>query len=122
MAPGGIQKPGMAVKQVGLEDQRQEYSWNGLPPMPGGRNAVEGGIRETDDGSGSFLPGEEAGLGTVQGVQGGDGTRVAGGPYADTEWEGSGWETSLGNHALQREATYLNDGLPNLRGNTELPR
>ena len=52
-------------------------------PMPGGRNVVRGGLRETDSGSRDLLPGETSGSGSVHGVQGGDGAQVAGGPHAD---------------------------------------
>ena len=52
--------------------------------MPGGWNAVEGGVWVTDDGIRSFLPGEAACLGTVQGVRGVDVTQVAGSPYTDS--------------------------------------
>ena len=53
--------------------------------MPVGRNTVGGGVRETDYSSGAFLPGEAAGLGTMHGVLGGDGTWVDGGPYVDAK-------------------------------------
>ena len=86
MAPGVIQHPGRSVRQGGPEDQLQEDCRNGLPPVPGGRNTVGGGVRETDDRSRASLPGEVAGLVTVHGVQEGDGARVAGGPSADTSW------------------------------------
>ena len=66
--------------------------------MPGGRNAVGGGLQDTDDRSGAFLLREAAGSGTVHVVQGGDGDRVDGSPYADAAREGNRWETELGNH------------------------
>ena len=116
MPPGGIHHPGRAVQQGGPEDQLREDSRNGLRPVPGGRNAVGGSIREKDDGSGAFLLGEAEGSGTVHGVQGVDGARVAGGPSTDAAWEGSWWETELGNHGPRQEATYLQDGLTDLRG------
>ena len=53
--------------------------------MPGGRNAVGGGLQDTDDRSGAFLPVDAAGLDTVHGVREGDGARVTGGPYAYSE-------------------------------------
>ena len=90
--------------------------------MLGGGNAVEGDIWETDDRGRAFLPGEAAGSGSVHGVQGRYGTWVAGGTHAETSWEGSGWETELGNHIPHRGSTYLQDGIPNLRGGAELPR
>ena len=65
MAPGGVQHTGRAVLQGGPEDQRQKDSCNGMPPVPGGRNAVRGGTQATDDGSNAFLPVEAAGSGTV---------------------------------------------------------
>ena len=86
MAPGGIQHPGRAVRQGGLEDQCWEDSWNGLPPVPGGGNAFGGGIRETDDGSRYFLPGEAEGSGTLHRVRIGDGAQVAVGTHADAAW------------------------------------
>ena len=67
-------------------------------PYPGGGNSVGGGLREKDDRSGAFLPGEEVGLGTVHIVRRGYGAQVTGIPCADAAWEGSGWETALGNH------------------------
>ena len=69
--------------------------------VPGGGNTVGCGIREMDEGSGAFLLGEAAGLGTVRGVQEGYGDWVAGGIHAYTAWKGSGWETALGNHSPQ---------------------
>ena len=87
------------------EEQHLEDSRNGIPPVPGGGNAVGGGMREMDDGSGAFLPIEAAGSGTVHRLQEGYGAQVAGGPFADTSWEGSGWETELGNHGLWWGAT-----------------
>ena len=48
--------------------------------MPGGGEPVRGGVRATDDGRGIFQPGltEGTGTGPVQGVQGGDGSRIFG--------------------------------------------
>ena len=66
--------------------------------MPGGGDTVRGGVREQDEGSGAFVPGEAAGLDSAKGVQGGDGSRVAGGSRADTAWEGRGGGTVLGSH------------------------
>ena len=113
MDPGGLQHPGRDVRQGGPDNQHQEDSRNSLLPMTGGKNAVGGGVRETDDGSGAFLPGETAVSGTVHGVRVRDGAWVVGGPSADAAWEGIGWETALGNHVLKWGATYLQDGLPN---------
>ena len=78
-----------------------------MPPVPSGGNAVVGGVRETDHRSRAFLLGEAAVLGKVHGVRGGDGARVTGGPYADAAWEGSSWETALGNHIPQWRFTYI---------------
>ena len=122
MDPWGINHPGRDVRQVGPEGKRGEDSRNGLMPMPGGGNEFGGGVRYKNDGNGDFLQGEAEGLGTVYGVQKGDGARVAGGPSIDAEWEGNGWETELGNHGPQRGSTYLQDGFPNRRGTSELPR
>ena len=66
--------------------------------MPGGGNVVKGGVRETDDGSGDFLLRNAAGSSSVHRVWGRDGARVAGRPHADAAWEGSRWETALGNY------------------------
>ena len=117
----GIQYPGRAVQQGGPEYQHREYSRNGLPPVPGGGNEVRGGERETGDGSGAFLQGEKAGLGTVNVVWGVDGSRVAGGPYVDASWEGSGWEMALGNHASRQVAMNLQDSLTDHQVTAELP-
>ena len=121
MAPGGIQHPGRAVRQGGPEYQLREDIRNSLPPVPVGRNSVGGGVWDTYYGSGAFQLGEAAGLVTVHRVWGGDGDRVAGGPHADTSWEGSGWETELVNRGPRWGAIYLQDGLPDRRGAAELP-
>ena len=113
IAPGGIKHPIRAVRQGGHEYQLQEDSQNGLPPIPGGGNTARGGVKEKDDGSRAFLPVEAAGVGTVHGVRGGDGARVAGGPSIEAAWEGSRWETELGNHGPRKGDKYLQDGLPN---------
>ena len=51
--------------------------------MPGSGNTIGGGVRAIDDGRGDFLPVETACLGTVRGVQGGDGARFDGSPSID---------------------------------------
>ena len=84
MDPGVIHHPGKAVRQGGPEDQHQEDSRNGLLPMPGGRNAVGAGVRDTDDRSRAFLTVEVESLGTVHGVRGVDGYWVAGGLSLDS--------------------------------------
>ena len=89
--------------------------------MPGGRNAVGGGIRETDDGTGAFILGEASGSDSVHGLQGGVWDRVDGGTHAATTWEGSGRETALGSHIPWWGATYLQDGLSDLRETKKLP-
>ena len=66
--------------------------------MTGGRGAVGGGVREKDDGSRPFIPGEVVGLDSLKGVQVVDGAWVDGGKHSDTSWEGSGGETALGIH------------------------
>ena len=53
--------------------------------MTGSGDAVRGGVREKDDGSATFVPGEAEGSDPVQGVQEVDGTWVAGRTHADTE-------------------------------------
>ena len=90
--------------------------------MPGGGNAVGGGVQETYDGSGAFLLGEVVVLGKVHGVWGGYGARVSGGPYSDAAWECSGWETALGKHSPWWGSTYLQDEFSNRWGTAELPR
>ena len=52
--------------------------------MPGGGNPVGGGIRATDDGRGTLLPGVSEGTGEVKGVWGEDGGRIIGGAQDDT--------------------------------------
>ena len=122
MAPGGINHPIRAVRQGGPENKNREDSRNGIPSVPGSRNAFGGSVRETDDRSGDFLLGEAEGSGTVHGVWGGDGSWVSGSPSVDASWEGSGWDMALGNHGPQRGETYLQDFLTDLRGTTELTR
>ena len=90
--------------------------------MPGGGNAVGGGVQETYDGSGAFLLGEVVVLGKVHGVWGGYGARVSGGPYSDAAWECSGWETALVKHSPWWGSTYLQDEFSNRWGTAELPR
>ena len=58
--------------------------------MPGDKDIVRGGIRETDDGNRNFVPGEAEESDSIQGVQGEDGAQVSGKRYSDTEWEGTG--------------------------------
>ena len=113
---------GRAVRQGGTEDQCRGYSRNGLPPVPVSRNLFGGGVQATDDGTRDFLPGDSACLGTLCGVQGGDGLRVAVGPSIDASWEGNGWETALGNHVPRWGAMHIQAGLTNRRWITELPR
>ena len=57
MDPGGFQHHVRAVRQGGPEDQYWEDSLSGLPYMKGVGNTVGGGVQETDDYSGDFLPG-----------------------------------------------------------------
>ena len=98
MAPGVIQHPGRSVRQGGPEDQLQEDRRNGLPPVPGGRNTVGGGVRAMDDWCRNFLLGEAECPSTVLGVRVGDGVRVAGILPTDAAWEGNGQEMALGGH------------------------
>ena len=49
------------------------------------QDTVRGGLLETDDERGAFVPGVVDSMGPVQGVWGGDGDWVTGGPHADTE-------------------------------------
>ena len=116
MTPGGPHHSGRAVLKDGPEDQRREDSQNGMPPVPSGGNAVVGGVRDMDDGRGSFLPLDAAGSGIVYIIRGGDGARFASGPHSDSLWEGIGWETALGSHGPCSVATYLYDGLLVRRG------
>ena len=50
--------------------KHQEDSQNVLLSVPGGGDTVGGGVRETDDGSGAFVPGAVAGSDSVHRVQG----------------------------------------------------
>ena len=70
----------------GPEYQLQEYSQNGLSPVPVGSNAFRGSVRDTYYSSRAFLRGEVLCLGTVHVVQVGDGARVTGSPSKDTAW------------------------------------
>ena len=89
--------------------------------MLGSKNAVGGGVWETDDKSSAFLPGEAAGSVSVHGVQRRDGDCVADGTHKDTAWERSGWEMALGSHGPWWGATNLQDDLPDHRGTAEMP-
>ena len=113
MATGGVQHPVRTIQQGGTEDQRWEDSWNGLPPMTGGRNTVGCGVRAMDDRRGTFVTGEAACLGTVNRLQGGDGARVSGISSTDAEWEGNKWETTFRKKNHWRGDKYLQDGLTN---------
>ena len=94
---------------------------NGLLPVPVINNAIGGGVRSIDYGRRAFLPGEESCLCKFHGVQGGDGTRVAGSPSTDASWEGNSSETVLRNHGPWRGSVYLYDVLLNHWGAVELP-
>ena len=89
--------------------------------MPGGRDSVGGGVWETDDGRGSFLPGAIEGKVAVQGVRNGDGDWFSGVAHVDTTWEGGEVETELGTRANWKVTADILDGLPNRRRTTELP-
>ena len=67
-------------------------------PMPGGRDAVGGGVREKDNGSGAFVTGEAEGSDSVHVVQEVNVARVADGTHADIAWERSGGWAALGIH------------------------
>ena len=96
MAPERFQNLGQPVQQGGAAEKFREDSWHGLPPVPGSGNKVGGGVRETDDERGLFVPGAAEETGPVQGVWGGDGAWFAGGAHAYAAWESSGVDTELG--------------------------
>ena len=102
MATEGIKHPGRAVQKGGSEDQRWEDSRNFLPPVPGSRNTVGGGIRATCDKCMAFLPVETECPVTVHRVRKRNGARVAGITSTGAAQEGNGRETELGNHGTQR--------------------
>ena len=56
-------------------------------PISGDWDPVGGGVRATDDGRGTPIPGATEGTGAVQGVQGGDRRGIIGGAQDDTAWE-----------------------------------
>ena len=89
--------------------------------MPGGGDTVGGGVWETDDRIGTFVPGEAEGAGTLQGVRGGDVTSVDGRAHADSEREGSGGGTELGCHGPCRGTMDVPDGIPDRGVTMELP-
>ena len=70
-------------------------SWSATHARRGG-GTVGGGVWETDDGRGPFIPGAAEGTSTVQVVQGRDGAWFNGGTHADSAWEGSEVDTDLG--------------------------
>ena len=49
--------------------------------MPGGKDPVGGGVRDTYDGRGPLVPEVTEGKGSLKGVLGGDGACVAGGVH-----------------------------------------
>ena len=65
--------------------------------MPGGGDPVGGGVRATDGGRGTLLPGAEGGTGAVRGLRGGDGGWIDGRAYDDTTWASGRGEMELDN-------------------------
>ena len=53
-----------------------------MPPLPGGRESVGGGVQETDNGGGTHLQEAPEGTDSLQVVLGGDG----GGIYGQHKW------------------------------------
>ena len=88
--------------------------------MPGGGDAVGGGVREKYDGSGTFVPVEAVGLDSLQVVKVGDGDWVADKTHADTAWDGNGDDKALGRHGPRLITSYIQDGLSDRRGTAEL--
>ena len=80
--------------------------------MPGGRDPVGGGVRATDDGRGTFLPGAAEGTGAVQGVQGGDGRLINGRAHADTTWASNRGDMELDNLDHGGRTVDILNGLP----------
>ena len=66
--------------------------------MPGGGDAVRGGVQEKDNRSATFILGEVDGSNSVQGVRGGYVAWVAGVTHAYVAWEGSIGGIELGSH------------------------
>ena len=88
--------------------------------MPRDEDAVGGGVWETDDGRGTFVPGEAEGSDLVQGVWGGDGAWAAGGTHGNTAWEVSGGETALGSHGPRQGTADLQNRITDRRGTVEM--
>ena len=88
--------------------------------MPGGVDAVGGGVWEKDDRREALVPGEAEGSDPVQGVWGGDVAWVAGGKYSDAAWGGSGGEMDLGSHGPWKGTADILDGLTGRRGTAKL--
>ena len=88
--------------------------------MPGRGGTVGGGVRDQDDGRGALVLGTATGSDSAQGLQGVDGSWVAGGAHADTAWEGRRGDTTLGIRGPQEATTYIQNGIYDLRGTAEL--
>ena len=63
--------------------------------MPGGGDPVGGGIRATDEGRGTHLPGAVEETGAVQGVWGGDDSGIIGRAQDDIAWSSGRGEMEL---------------------------
>ena len=83
-----------------------------MPPMTSGGDPVGGGVRATDDGRGTFLPGATEGTGEVQGVRGGDGGWIDGRAHEDTTWVSSRGEMDLDNLGHGGRTADVPHGLP----------
>ena len=78
-----------------------------LPTEP-----VRGGVRATDDGRGTFLPGVAEGTGAVQGVQVGDGGWSNIRAHEDIKWSSGRGEMELENLVHRGRTTDVPHGLP----------
>ena len=57
-----------------------------MPPLAGGGESIKGGGKETYHGVQPHLQGAPEGMGSLQGVWGGDGDKIYGESHDDSAW------------------------------------
>ena len=89
--------------------------------MPGGGDPVGGGVKSTDDGRGTHLPGEAEGTGAVQRVQVGDGDGIIGEAQDNTAWASGRGEMELENLGQGEEVWTYRMAFPAKGGPRSFP-